>query len=135
LSTASVPVHARQTIQGNAWIPLLPGRLPSSTPSCPPATFSDFLETLDEWETELFLELTMLVDCHEFIRLVDIQRRRNTQIQLLTMSDGSDNNGAMTFGWTISLPDGTCLARCSGPAYGPFGMSFPAEGYGFLSVS
>jgi hypothetical protein len=41
----------------------------------------------------------------------------------------------MMFGWIISLPDGHRLAHCSGPAYGPFGTSFCAEGYGFLSVS
>jgi hypothetical protein len=31
-------------------------------------------------------------------------------IQLLTMSDGSDDAGAMTFGWIISLPNGHRLA-------------------------
>jgi hypothetical protein len=41
----------------------------------------------------------------------------------------------MTFGWIISLPDGTRLAKCSGPVYGPYGTSFRAEGYGFLSVT
>jgi hypothetical protein len=35
----------------------------------------------------------------------------------------------------MSLPNGKRLARCSGPVYGPFGTSFRAEGYGFLSVS
>jgi hypothetical protein len=77
----------------------------------------------------------MLVDCYELIRLVENQHLRNTEIQLLTMSDGSDESGAMMFGWIILLPDGHRLARCSGPAYGPFGKSFCAEGYGFLSVS
>jgi hypothetical protein len=41
----------------------------------------------------------------------------------------------MTFGWVIALPNGRRLARCSGPAFGPFGSSFRTEGYGFLSVS
>jgi hypothetical protein len=41
----------------------------------------------------------------------------------------------MTFGWVIALPTGCRLARCSGPAYGPMGSSFRAEGYGFLSVT
>ena len=66
----------------------------------------------------------MHVDCYEFIQLIENQPARNTEIQLLTMSDGSDNSGAMTFGWIIALPDGTRLARGSGPAYGPFGTSF-----------
>ncbi len=99
------------------------------------ATFAEFLAALEFWETELFSDLTMMVDCYEFIRMVETQRHRNTDIKLLTMSDGSDDAGAMTFGWIISLPDGTRLAKCSGPVYGPFGTSFRAEGYGFLSVT
>ena len=133
----SVPVHARPTIQGEEWIPHIPPTgLPRVNP--PPtiaATFSEFLLALPFWETELFSDLIMHVDCYELLRQVDHQAARRTDIQLLTMSDGSDISGAMTFGWVISLPDGTRLARCSGPAYGPFGSSFRAEGYGFLSVT
>jgi hypothetical protein len=77
----------------------------------------------------------MHVDCYELIQQVETQPLRNTGIQLITVSDGSDASGAMTFGWIIALPNGNRLARCSGPAYGPFGTSFRAEGYGFLSVS
>jgi hypothetical protein len=125
----SVPVHARATINGDAWIPLIP---PSITPLDKPpqtaASFSEYLSSLDTWETELFDDLTMHVDCYELIRLVETQMTQTTQVQLITVSDGFDNAGAMTFGWIISLPDGTRLARCVGPAYGPFGTSFRAEG-------
>jgi hypothetical protein len=132
----SIPVHARMSLNGVHWIPIIPYVVPI-LPTPPPiaTSFSDFISFLDEWETELFADLTMNVDCYEFIRLVETQKVRNTHGQLITVSDGSDNAGAMTFGWTISLPDGTCLAQCAGPAYGPFGTSFRAEGYGFLSVS
>jgi hypothetical protein len=99
------------------------------------ATFTEFLATLVFWETELISNLTMLVDCYKFVQMVETQRHRNTDIKFLTMSDGSNESGAMAFGWIISLPDGTCLTKCSGPVYGPFGTSFPAEGYGFLSVT
>jgi hypothetical protein len=47
---------------------------------------------------------------------------------LLTISDGSDDSGSMTFGWIIALPRGRRLARCVGPAFGPSGSSFQAEG-------
>jgi hypothetical protein len=41
----------------------------------------------------------------------------------------------MSFGWIIALPSGRRLARCSGPAFGSYGSSFQADGYGFLSVT
>jgi hypothetical protein len=136
-TSTSIPVHARRTIQGDEWIPLIPYPVANPTPlvTTTPATFSDFLSSLAEWETELFSDLIMHEDCYEIVRLVETQRTRTTQVQLLTVSDGSDDAGAMTFGWIISLPDGTRLARCSGPAFGPYGSSFRAEAYGFLSVS
>jgi hypothetical protein len=80
----------------------------------------------------MFSQLTMEVDCYTFLERVNSQPE--AAIQLLTMSDGSDDDGAMTFGWIISLINGQRLARCAGPVYGPYGSSFRAEGYGFLSV-
>jgi hypothetical protein len=113
----SIPVHARLTLKGDVWIPLI------SFPSVDPpnsvlpiaSTFSEFLQSLEQWEKELFADLTMHADCYELISLVEAQQTRTTQVQLITVSDGSDDTGAMTFGWIISLPDGTRLARCSGP--------------------
>jgi hypothetical protein len=128
----SIPVQAQLTITGDAWIPLIPS-IPASRRPHIPATFTDFLDTLEFWETELFANLIMEVDCYTFLALVNAQPK--TAIQLLTMSDGSDAAGAMTFGWILLLPNGQRLARCSGPAYGPYGSSFRAEGYGFLLVS
>ncbi len=133
----SIPVHARLSIHGDSWLPQLPANIRSvqSNPATIASTFAEYIQTLEEWEKELFADLTMHVDCYDFIQRVETQTQRNTEVQLLTMSDGSDESGKMTFGWIMSLPDGYRLARCSGPAYGPFGTSFRAEGYGFLSVS
>jgi hypothetical protein len=77
----------------------------------------------------------MKVDCLEFIHLVNSQLLAKSSAQLITVSDGSDNSGLMTFGWAIALPNGQRLATCAGPAYGPSSSSFHAKGYGFLSVS
>jgi hypothetical protein len=77
----------------------------------------------------------MEVDCYKFLSLVESQILEESAIKLLTVSDGSDDSGAMTFGWIIAMPCGLWLAQCSGPAYGPTGSSFRAEGYDFLSVS
>jgi hypothetical protein len=138
-TASSIPIHARLTIQKTAWISLLPEALylpvPRAHVTTTSGTFTEYLSSLDEWETELFVDLTLHYDCYDIIRLIETQRIRTSEVQLLTVSDGSDDSGSMTFGWIIALPDGTRLARCSGPAYGPFGSSFRAEGYGFLSVS
>jgi hypothetical protein len=83
----------------------------------------------------LFLELEMHVGCYEFMTIVNSQDLAVNAFQLITVSDGSDDSGSMTFGWVIATPDGRRLARCSGPVFGPFGSSFRAEGCGFLSVS
>jgi len=77
----------------------------------------------------------MLVDAYEFLALVNSQDSTEDAVQLLTVSNGSDDAGSMTFGWVIALPGGRRLFRCSGPAFGPTGSSFCAEGYRFLSVT
>jgi hypothetical protein len=57
-------------------------------------------------------------------------------IQLISVSDGSAfDNKSMSFGWIMSLPNGTRLATCAGPAHGSKKSSFCAEGYGLLSLT
>ncbi len=86
------------TIQGTAWIPTIPV-LPVSIKSNEVAsTFTEFIETFDVWERELFSDLHMEVDCYEFLSLVESQILEESAIQLLTVSDGSNDSGAMTFG-------------------------------------
>jgi hypothetical protein len=134
-STTSIPVPARLTITGDSWIPTIPGPPPPAPAVFIPETFPEYLGTLDLWERELFPALSMEVEPFEFIDLVTSQDLAEDDIHLLTVSDGSDDSGSMTFGWVIALPSGRRLARCSGPAFGPTGSSFRAEGYGFLSVT
>jgi hypothetical protein len=130
------PVFARKVIHGDTWIPTYkPPSILSSTIHDSPATFLDFLTTLDPWEQDLFSSLSMEVDCYEFIELVNSQSLGEAATQLLTVSDGSDDSGSMTLSWIIALLGGRQLARCAGPVSGPFGSSFCAEGYGILSVS
>jgi hypothetical protein len=90
-----------------------------------PSIFDEYLSGLASWETELFPELHMEVDCYKFISLVNTQLLHDSKFQLITVSDGSDNSGSMTFGWVIALLGGRRLARCL--AFGPFGSSFKAE--------
>jgi hypothetical protein len=131
----STPVQLRKAIHGTDWIPLVTSQIKSCVIHDPPLTFQSFLTTLDKWEQELFVDLTMEVDCYQLIQIVNAQPLNDTDNQLITASDGSDDSGLMTFGWVIALPSGRQLASCAGPAYGPSGSSFCAEGYDFLSVS
>jgi hypothetical protein len=100
-----------------------------------PVTIPVNLQSLDPWESQLFLELLMEVDCYEFIQMVNTQSISEAAIQLIMVSKGSDDSGSMRLCWIISLLNGRHLAQCSGPAFGPYTSSFRAEGYGFLSIS
>jgi hypothetical protein len=82
-------------------------RTVSHQPHNPPENFHQFLDTLDHWEQELFPELTMNVKCYEFVHLVNSQvLLEDSTIQLITVSNGSNDLGSMTFGWVIDLPNG-----------------------------
>jgi hypothetical protein len=92
-TSTSIPIQARLTIQGDDWIPTIPPNFPRPSVPLKPATFTDFLDTLDPWETQLFATLTMDVDCYAFVAMVNDQTVEGNSIQLLTMRDGSDDTG------------------------------------------
>jgi hypothetical protein len=93
---------------GNLYIRTTAGYTPKLTDT--PGTFSEYLSHLDSWEKELFEDLIMEVDCYEFLDLVDSQLILDDVIRLITVSDGSDASGSMSFGWVIALPNGRRLA-------------------------
>jgi hypothetical protein len=97
-------------IDGTSWIPVILAPLPPVEVHTPPETFLDFIHTLDEWERELVPGLSMDVNCFEFLDIVNSQDKTNDATQLITVSDGSDDSGSMSFGWIIALPTGRCLA-------------------------
>jgi hypothetical protein len=80
----------------------------------------------------------MEVSCHEILDLLPPARAsEDTTLadpNTLLVSDGSAGDELMSFGWVLSLHDGTVLARCSGPAPG-HESSFRSEGYGMLSAA
>jgi hypothetical protein len=85
LMWTSTPVHARQSIYGNELIPLIPATFPTPVSKTSPETFQ---ESLDIWEPELFPELSMTVKCYEFLKIVNEQGLDDTDICLITVSDG-----------------------------------------------
>jgi hypothetical protein len=107
-------------------------------PSTPvSATFSDYISDLPDWEQNLFESLDMFYTCYELIALITnvANTTNNTDKHLLSVSNGSAFDRSMSFGWTMSLLNGTRLVMCAGPAHGSKQSSFRAEGHGLLSIT
>jgi hypothetical protein len=107
-----------------------------------PETFHDYLAQLPTWEYHLFADLTLLHEPFEILQLINLRPLTladalftpttndiytdpqhptptpDLHWKLLMVSDGSDSASKMTFGWALSLNDGTPLAYCAGPAFG-----------------
>jgi hypothetical protein len=100
-----------------------------------PETFDQYVLTLPLWEQALFTSLNFLVPPFHLSTLLGNlplgEAARPLQIHFV--SDGSQIADTTTFGWVLSLSDGTRLVCCAGPGSGP-GTSHRAEGYGVLSA-
>jgi hypothetical protein len=98
-----------------------------SLPSSPPTSFEWYCNLLDPWESQL------LADVHlNFKPTVLISMLEKTPFR--ACSDGSAVVLEGTYGWSLSLEDGTRLAHGAGPVCGHDPRSFRAEGQGMLSV-
>jgi hypothetical protein len=136
-SSTSFPIHSIP-------IPDHPTHFRSSCPIPPlrirpthpvPESFDQYVMTLPKWEQSLFTSLEFLVPpFHLAATLSNLPRGADTPaLQIHFVSDGSQIDETTTFGWVLSLSDGTRLAQCAGPGCGP-GTSHRAEGYGVLSA-
>jgi hypothetical protein len=121
----------------------LPAPITSPIPHIP-ETFQEYVDALPLWQQDLFSHLEMSSGCYTILDLIDqypvvpssgspdqFQRQLSS---LIPVSDGSSMYGNMTFGWTMSLPNGQRIASCAGPAPGSKDSSFQAEAYGMLSM-
>jgi hypothetical protein len=109
--------------------------LPSHQSPPPPTTFVQYIHTLPPWEQTLFASLEFLVPPYKLALLLlqaDLAPDGST-FSIHFVSDGSQIEDTTSFGWCLSLSDGTRLARCSGPCHGP-ATSHRAEGCGVLSA-
>jgi hypothetical protein len=70
----------------------------------PLSTFSDFLDTLEEWETELFVSLNLLENPYAIA-----QSLQTTKIK--GVSDGSVKFVCASFGWVMCSPDGSSAGQ------------------------
>eukprot|EP00957_Ditylum_brightwellii_P206285 15347701-Ditylum_brightwellii.AAC.1 len=91
-----------------------------ANPTSNPATFEDYINTCNEWETQLFRGLVLHKSAHKIIHLC-----QHTSDSLIIGSDGSVEK-SMTFGWKMGTNMEAILVKCSGPTYGT-ALSFCAE--------
>jgi hypothetical protein len=111
------------------------------SPMCPllhiPATFPEYLDPLPLWEQDLFAQLEISFGCYTILELTNEYPVADT----LPSLDHTQFNlsilivvGIMTFGWTMSLPNGKRIVSCSGSAPGSKYSSFQAKAYRMLSM-
>ena len=118
------PVHAVE--EDSKWKVTHPyfNQVPPA-PATNNVTFEDYLQSLDSWETNLFLQY------HTDSSYTDIiEHLRSTP---RAASDGSVwKPHAGAFGWILRIPNDTSV-QCASPAYGYKISSYRAEAYGILS--
>jgi hypothetical protein len=132
-SAQSIPLHADAIILKDACIiTSQPALLPPDPRATIISTFEDYLATLPDWDKSLFDGLLMKVSCHKIPPAQASTDTTHAAPYTILVSDGSACDKSMSFGWVLSLHDGTVLARCSGPVPGQE-LSFRSEGYGMLS--
>ena len=89
--------------------------------------FDHYVTTLPPWEETILSGVTLFTTPDEIV-----QHLRQPACTAQLVSDGSQQQASMSFGWILGLHDGTPLAEHSGPAYGQ-PSSHRAEGWGMLS--
>jgi hypothetical protein len=155
-TNSCVPVTAQQ-YSFDCWtLTQPPAIVHSPSPVIIAKTFHEYIGHLSSNEHHLFADLQLLYSPYEILQLInlrpltihgalfppgtdaDVANPTPSPVplpptwKLLLVSDGSELARHMTFGWALCLADGTRLAVCSGPAFGP-GSSHRAEATGMLS--
>jgi hypothetical protein len=125
LPTTAYPVTLKEHSRGwtidrySSYCPVLP--------SSPPTDFESYCSLLEEWETQLLSAITLHFSPYTLAALLE-------QSTFKACSDGSAVANEGSFGWVLSLKDGTRLAHGAGLVDGHDPRSFRAEGQGMLSV-
>jgi hypothetical protein len=132
---SAIPTMA--TIHDNDVLELHP---PSSLSVLQPSsplfvTFSSYVASLPVSDRRLLEHVAFHMGPFEIMQRCQALSDLGTQIEFLTVSDGSSAHGSMSFGWKCVLPDGTPIAEANGPAYGSKATSYRSEGYGVASAT
>jgi hypothetical protein len=134
-TTTSIPVHSTHITATHYGIrrTLQPYNPPETERI--PATFEQHVDTLPQWERDLLDQVVFDVSPFQLVTMFTHMANFDTSaaLEIQFVSDGSQIRDRMSFGWCLALPNGTRLAHCSGPGFGP-GTSHQAAGYGVLSA-
>jgi hypothetical protein len=136
---------ARVIDQGLEWQLQLPIQPMSPTPPAPVYhAFQECIKSLDDWETELFVDLKMhrrgtaLTDLMIAATPCEFEAALvlpGTKFKLVGASNGSVTRHS-SFGWVCCLADAEEeIVSCAGPVFGAKPSSFRAEGRGMLSLA
>ncbi|KAI2503807.1 hypothetical protein MHU86_10612 [Fragilaria crotonensis] len=103
------------------------GAFQYDVPSVPPATFSQYVARLPEWEEALLHHTDLLFDPFTVATMLSSGVR--------SVSDGSEWDQTQgSFGWSLSDKNGIRCATGMGPAHGSSPTSYRSESYGMLSI-
>jgi hypothetical protein len=125
LPETAYPISVQEVDHG--WTVSLYSSYCPTLSSLPPSSFSSFCSLLDDWESTLLFTVTFLYDPFNLASLLEMSKFK-------ACSNGSAVAYVGTYGWVLSLDDGTRLAYSSGPVDGHDPRSFRAEGQGMLSI-
>jgi hypothetical protein len=124
LPSSAYPVTLHD--QQNGWLIDSHNSYCPTLPSANLTSFEAFCSLLEDWESQLF-------DVHlSFDPFILMSKLEASPIR--ACSNGSAVTREGTFGWALSLQDGTRLAHSAGYVDGHNPRSFRAEGQGMISV-
>ena len=124
-----LPLQAAEQAGGQIVIRKIPS-IPTMARSPPvPRSFTEYLLTLPKWEQDLLIGTDFMFAPYEIRhRLLTIDHGK----ELFLVSDGSQHDASITYGWVLGTNDGTKYAEHSGSGYGT-PTSHRAEAWGMLS--
>jgi hypothetical protein len=126
--------HGRWQVQHS-----LPGS-PISPLLHTPETFPEYVDHLPHWEHDLFAQLEIYFGCYTILELRVMEEypvadtSASPDYTQCNLSSTLIIVGIMTFGWTMSLPNGTHIVSCSGHTPGSKYSSFHVKAYRMLSM-
>ena len=123
------PIDAYHTPTRNIYIRVSKSLVPHRRCLPPPTSFDQYVTTLQEWERDLLDDITFVLNPYEIYNNIQGLPLATT---LYLVSDGSQKDDQLSYGWVFGTSTGTVYAEHSGKGYGT-PSSHRAESWGLLS--
>lgn len=128
-----VPVYAQEITAGAIMIRQLPKkRKHILTANRPIRNFDDYIQSLPAWEQHLLQNIVFHFGPYEIVHRISTPTA-GTRSKIFLVSDGSQRDDDLTYGWVCGSDEGTIYAENSGFGYGS-PSSHRAEAWGMLSA-